>query len=170
MIAPPGQGPHYRDRFQSCPILASVDLQYKTLAWGLHSQNTGIKHFWTFAEGRRKTAQRLEIYEHEQGVLAAGDITVLACAGRMELLSIIFIYTHTCTHTREDWGAGFWTHWRGAYFPSLTKWNCSLEEKEKKGTAGAVWSARPTLCFMFSAKAGSSVIQLIVQKGGILGF
>lgn len=78
-----------------------MDLQYKTLAWGLHSQNTGIKHFWTFAEGRRKTAQRFEIYEHEQGVLAAGDITVLACAGRMELLSIIFIYTHTCTHTHR---------------------------------------------------------------------
>lgn len=28
-IAPPGQRPHYRDRFQSCPILASVGPQTK---------------------------------------------------------------------------------------------------------------------------------------------
>lgn len=61
-----------------------------------------------------KSGKRLEIYECEQGVLAVWDITDLACAGRMELLSIIFIYPHL--HTQKDWDAGSCTHWRTADF------------------------------------------------------
>lgn len=111
VIAPPGQRPHYRDRFQSCPILACVGSQTKpwhgvtlTKHWNYKSQNCRGE--------MEKSGKRLEIYECEQGVLAVWDITDLACAGRMELLSIIFIYPHLHTerlrcrflHSLEDSG------------------------------------------------------------------
>lgn len=55
------------------------------------------------------TGARLEIYECEQGVLYVWDITGRACAGRMELLRSVFIYTRR--RTQEAWDAGSWPHW-----------------------------------------------------------
>ena len=64
----------------------------------------------------KKPRDRLEIYESEQGVRSVCDMTVEACAGRMELLSIIFIYTHN-----KDSAAGSCPYWRKAHIPAPRK-------------------------------------------------
>lgn len=105
VIAPPGHRPHYRDRFQSCPILASVGPQTKALAWGYTHKTVELKKR---QDCRVKMGR--QIWDLWVWTGRARSVTDLACDGKMELLSISHIYPHL--HTERDWGGGCCTRRR----------------------------------------------------------
>lgn len=114
----------------------------KALAWGYTQKTLALKISGLQREDWKKLGRDLRFMtECGEGVLAVWDITVLACAGRMELLSIIFIYTHLRTH--KGWSAG------GEHTSHVAKWDCS---PEKKGSTGWLFRQTNTM-FMFSAKS-----------------
>lgn len=87
-MGPPGQRPHYCDRFQSCPILASVGPQ------------TEPRHGVTLTRRRhRKCQKKIRMCLRFMNVNRLCLQWAILQPGRMELLSVIFIY--------KDRGAGF---------------------------------------------------------------